>query len=406
MSGFRTRPTEEGASATVFILSLFALLGLALLAIDGGFLLVSRRGQVADTDSAALAAARALAADACLPQAAVNDTADRLLRLNDPLLDSTSTSRVGDVEVDPSTACPESGVVTVTSQRPSAMFFAPLFGFNDLKTSVSSRVAWGEGNYFEGLRPIGICSLDPHYIEWETFYQDLDSTTLRDAYLSNWTLDPEGHPSQNTSGADYTTSPYAAGTSNVHRIRYQKLDDTSYCGGSPGNFGWLDFDGTGNSLGCDDDMFKDELRCRLMQGYEGGVHLGDSVTAKDCNSEDVDPATPCWPEPGQIDAATAALDQLICPAGTAAKDCTPLMIVVYNSATPPPNSSFGLESVAVVVIRDFNLKSKGKDIGQNFLDIEFTDIVTTGEIVSSGSTVSGTAPKVVQACGTESFDNC
>lgn len=421
---FRSHP-EEGATATTFILALFALLGLALLAIDGGFLLVSRRGQIADTDSAALAAARALADDFCTSQSDLNDAADRLIRENDSEVGPASTTRVGDVEVDSSSgaACPTSAVVTVTTQRPSAMFFAPLFGFDDLKTSVSSKVAYGQGDYFERLRPIGICGLEDHYMAWEDLFEALhDGSSSNDAGAWAAYLGELTDPATLTEHPDtISTYPGAApsltnweGPKGVHRIPFGRLNETSACGAAAGNFGFLDFDANDNK-GCEDpdNPSANQLRCRIRVGFEGGVSLGgppsNGSDDEDCNTEESS-ITKCPPDPGQIDSASAALQDLVdgCPPAALATSCEPILIVVYDNVTGSGNNAeFNLKSVASIVLRGFNLASKGQNEFQNYLDIEFVETIQAGPISSSAAGApGGTAPIVVQACGTEGFDNC
>lgn len=408
------RQEEEGASATLFLIALTSLLAVTMLAIDGGSLFVSRRGQVADTDAAALAAAQALTEDPCATQVEVNDVADDYITANDP-----DTSRVDDVDVTYQAAtCLGGGVVTVETTRDASLYFAPLFGYDRVPTAIRSSAVYGQGSTFPAVRPLGICGLDPHYFtEWAPYFTALHDGTgeaaARTVYegamaasdLAYGTLydDFVAHPIANEDGVPYS------GADVVHRVVFERLSgsESSDCGGAGGNFGWLDFDSSGNSRGCEDPDTNNELGCRLRQGYEGSVTLGGAGAGdEDCNV-DSGSIVDCPAETGARGNSTSPhLDVILCPPATPTESCEyQMLIVVYDSLVGNgANARFHPTSVAGVVLRGYDVGT-GQLGADNYLDLEFTDVLMQGEI--GPSPPGGTAPFVApQLCGVGTYDNC
>lgn len=406
---------EEGATATLFLLSLMVFLGIAMLAIDVGFVMTSRRGQVADADSAALAAAQAMIDNRCANDPTTEATA--YVTVNDPSTRVDGVSVTPTTPIPPGPGCePASGVVEVRTSRDSVLIFAPLFGFDVAPTYTTSGAAYGQITEMEGLRPIGLCTNDPHFrTEWRPALQAerngspwgaaqwLAATTaanveLQALYPGLFTPD-EWHPTSRNG------TPYPAG-SHVHRFVFQSPATGNSCGQGPvGNFGWLDFDGVGGGdvpSDCDVVPGNDELKCDLETGFKGLV----GIKPPDCDP--TDPAvTKCLSNPGAVSAGAQALEVLRCPANQTADggSCEVIYIVVYG--TNPVGcggvacEQFELVGVTGLVIRDY--KATGP-VHRRYIDVEFVDELEVGSIGPIDPT--STSPLGVALCQVDNVDKC
>ncbi len=398
---------EEGASATLFVIALTSLLAVTMLAIDGGSLYLSRRAQVADTDAAALAAARQLADDPCgTSQSDLNDIADDYIAPNDP---TGVTARIGDVDVTPlgGFPCTTSGTVEVTTERDASIFFAGIFGYERLPTRTSTTVLYGPGETFPGVRPIGLCGLDGHYdIEWEPYVRDLrNGVDPAVAYTSYEARVAAQSILEDPESVDGTSHPSYANADVVHRYTFERTTSGgSPCPGAAGNFGFLDFDSGGNQAFCSD--WPTEISCGIAEGSDVEVSLGTSApTDEDCNAGNTT-ITNCPPQTGALGESTAdALNAVTCAAGTSAEACTPLLFIVYDNVTGTGNNAeFDVYSVVGVVLRAHNIGTGTLD-NTNYLDLEFVDAVFEGTVGTSDP--GGTSPPVFYLCGVNSFrDQC
>ncbi len=411
---------EEGASATLFLLSLFVFLGIAMLAIDVGFVMTSRRGQIADTDSAALAAAQAMIDDRCGNDPTTEATT--YVDLNNPSTQVDSVSVTSTTSVPAAPGCePASGVVEVSTTHQSVLIFAPLFGYDEAPTAVTSGAAYGQITALEGLRPIGLCVNDPHFtLEWQPYLAaerdpavaDWDETdwdaaktaaaTAYEGFYPGLFTPDEWHPS------DLDGTPY---TGHVHRFVFQSPSVGNSCGQGPmGNFGWLDFDGDGGGdvpEECDEVSSGSELICDLETGFSGLV----GIDPPDCDPTD-DAVTNCLSEPGGVAAAGSSpgsvLNNLRCPATEPAGpdgSCETLYIVVYGNdpvqAGGASDEQFVIVSVTGLVIRDF--RSTGTT-DERYIDVEFVDEIAVGSIGPVDPT--STAPLGVELCKVDDVDKC
>ncbi len=417
---------EEGATATVFVISLTVIFAIALLALDGGSLFVSRRGQIADTDSAALAIAQHLTGAPCDWSDAV--TLDGIAE--DYAITKNGSDRIiGTPVVTPlavdGSGCATAGTVVVTTERDVALLWAPLIPSvdNEATTGVTSGAVYGPLSAVDLLRPMGICLDDPHFVHErgpKSPWPDTDPsdvTAVREAYETDWPAlfvnddktiskaseDIDLHPTENKSNLPYPS------TSRVHRMTFFDSETATWCGGGPnGNFGWLDFDGEGAGSDveeiCSGVPGGQELNCDVANGFQGRVHL----SPKNCSPTTA--TSLCGVKGGETLNARAGLDKVVCPLHNSPPgDCTKLFIVVYSRPSPPPGAGdvgqFVLEDIIPIVLRDYNTANDPKNPNTNYIDIEFVDgAFAVGEVDPTLSTLGGL--EGVELCRANSFDNC
>ena len=145
---------ERGAVAVIVAVCLVMMFGMAAFAIDTGNLWQNRRHLITATDAAALAAAEtyAVGGDGC---GGIDNT---FVAQNDT--DASVTSCV------PATAGPGSGYVTVNATKPVHFAFAGVIGISDRNITSSTTAAYGIPKSIKGLRPLGLCDLNPDYQAW------------------------------------------------------------------------------------------------------------------------------------------------------------------------------------------------------------------------------------------------
>jgi Flp pilus assembly protein TadG len=136
---------ERGMSSVVFVVSLLFILGIVALVLDGGVLLLRRRGMVNAADAAALAFAQSCAhGDG---QAAASGQADALAA--DNVSNATRASLAVNGE------CDGSGSVTVVYQSTTRQNFAPAVGLPGSRNVVSGATAsWGPAGGATGVAPL------------------------------------------------------------------------------------------------------------------------------------------------------------------------------------------------------------------------------------------------------------
>jgi Flp pilus assembly protein TadG len=219
----RSRLTEErGASAVLVALLLVPMLGFTAIAVDIGAVYAERARLQVAADAAALAVAGDCARGNCGDMLA---TARALVAANDP-----------DVSTAPPVLSNSPMSVTVTGDKPTEHWFAPVIGVDSTQVSATATVAWGTPG-------AGVAQL-PLAFSWCEFAAQTGG----------------GLPSTTTS----------------RTILFPKKSDTGCTGPShlfvPGGFGWLVADSkceaasaidgrspssTGNSVpkGCDPEDF-------------------------------------------------------------------------------------------------------------------------------------------------------
>ncbi|MFA5787820.1 MAG: pilus assembly protein TadG-related protein [Actinomycetota bacterium] len=424
MRGLMTRLRDErGVSAIIVAIALVLLFGAAALSIDAGSVWKTRRDLITDTDAAALAAARYLSGarpGACLLAAAQGrgsaafQEALSVLGENDlrtelePGLEGFQIVCVG-----------EAGLVRVRARLGAHLTFAPVLGFNDIRVFSGSTAQFGPLSSVTNLRPIGLCAADEHIGEWIAAQGNPNDPVYKLL---------RGLPDPTTPGL--TDHPEYAGAGVVHRIPFTKSQDSD-CGDSEGNWGWLDFNGNEPPNGAD------ALKEWLLDGYDGFVYDGSTYPPtlggntpgdEDCEvrGPDDNSPDPCEGNPGANDSTKSALNEILCPAGTAADNCPfSFPVVVYDTVTGTgSNAEYHLVGFLGVVLRGYNKvtgqqgqgggqdKDKGKPLpprptdNDPWFDLEFV-------WYESGDTTIGSVPSSVipalwgvQLCGVDKTEKC
>lgn len=391
----RRRNGEDGAVAVLVVLGITALLGAALVAVDGGSVLHTRRGLVADTDAAALATAIALLDDRCAPASVAFTHAQDMATTND------AGTTVVAVSVDRGSTCTDGyGRVEVSTEHPASLFFAPVFGMEEFRAAAASMAAYGRIQGLHGLRPIGLCGSESHYVEWADLLRVLRNGTDSDDAAAQAAYD-----GLRGSAPDH---PVYAGAGVVHRIPFQRLGiGACSLGGPAGNWGWLDFDGGAKSNA--------DLDRWIQDGYDGEVDLGGPAPGDESCDDTEDGFEDCSGNPGGRGASTSeSLDSITCPAATPTSDCDAIYVVVYDEiggttggkGPPGANTEYRPASFAGLVLRGHELGT-GKAFGDDsWIDIEFVDELTQGRIGASSPADPFPGPRGVQLCATEHHDGC
>jgi hypothetical protein len=144
MSAFTSRGDpegERGAVAVIFVISLIAIMAVAMLTIDAGNLFFKRRAMVNGADAAALGAAQACAriSDLAVPES----VADTNATLNVAGLSASDGGITQSVGCDVSST----GSVTVRYTKTEPNFFAQVLGFGSTSNvSATATAVWGSAN--------------------------------------------------------------------------------------------------------------------------------------------------------------------------------------------------------------------------------------------------------------------
>lgn len=397
--------SEEGASAVIVAVSMFVLLGGALVAVDAGSLWQTKRNQVTDTDAAALAAARYIRVNgdtACLEAETLGVNSLAGQEAEDVFIENDASTTWADDDEAPfdveADCVSNAGHVRVATRLDAELVFAPLFGFSDLRSFARSTAQFGPLIAAEGLRPIGICDKDHHFEEWATYQNSAKTDADKLAYEAHETLDPQGHPQY--SGAWVT-----------HRVIFDRLPTDPSCGDGPGNWGWIDFNSTSPPNG------NSALRTWLEDGYDSTVSLTDP---HDCNPESAGDDK-CPPKSGAGGGSlSGVLDTLVCPDGTDTEDCEAFPIIVYDDVSCTGGGTtceYNHVAFVMVVLRGYNKITGNEktspqceayltgvsDDPKNcpYFDLEFTDqIMWTGRIGPNPNPLHPTIDGV-QLCGVD-----
>lgn len=392
---------EDGVSAALLLFSLFMFLAVATLAIDGAFLFLSQRGQVADTDSAALAAARAIIDEPCIDQAGVETAATGLIEANDPATDPVGVATFP--ARDP-LICTQDTAVRVTTRRPTVSIFRGAVGFGDSDSGVRSTAQVVAPTEIGGIVPLAFCDADSHVQEWRLFVRDVRDGDRAAAVAA--------YNAANPPDDDHPTTDYAGARTPVHRIPFDKnfpggngngSPTPNACGvEAPGNWGWVDFDGGDNGAGSCNGRGngpQDKLCPWVVDGYEPGVTLGTpgDPTTYDCDAADAEtPPDDCPGAPGfRRNLAAALEDRWQCPAATPTPDCDVLFVVLYDggNAAGGNRAEYAFTGVMGLVLRDVG----GNNANRAYLDVELVDATYSGP---GGRVPAGyTGPLGVALCG-------
>lgn len=158
----RVRSDESGAVLVIVALSLIALLGFAVLAIDVGGLLIMKRGAVRAADAAALAAAQSCSRNEAV---AAPVKADELAESNISGIGPAVSYEDGDCDR-------RSGSVTVEYSAEQRLFFAPVLGFPEsANVNASATAIWGAAGMGPAA-PVAVSGLPPGCTLPDTFPTD------------------------------------------------------------------------------------------------------------------------------------------------------------------------------------------------------------------------------------------
>jgi hypothetical protein len=143
---------EEGATLAIVAIALIALMGMVVLVVDVGGLVNRRREMVNANDAAALAAAKAFAAQEGGARCGLNEDPAQSVAT------SLAQTNVSGASLDLFTTDCNEQSVTVEYARDQDLFFAPVLGFGDSANVVATATAiWGQSM---GGNPMPI-ELDP-----------------------------------------------------------------------------------------------------------------------------------------------------------------------------------------------------------------------------------------------------
>lgn len=303
---------EGGVSAIIAAISLFGILSALMLSLDAGNLWQARRGIITATDAGALEQARTAA---IFGPAAACANYEASLRRN---AGSDAQSAGCSVVTGPTA---RTGYVTVQARKPVNVRFGGIYGQGDTTAFSATTARWGFITSIEGLRPIALCIQNEH---------------VR-GYLGTGT-DLGIHPSPN-----------------IHRVMFTK-DNPLLCGaGTPGNWGFVDFDGGANS--------NVDLRTWLTDGWSGTVAIGDCDATGSAG-------TPCDGDTGSGGTSIApALNTLVASGQS-------FPVILFNSVVGSgANADYSVYAFLGVILRGFRVT--GPEAGRYF-DFEFTRITRTG----------------------------
>jgi hypothetical protein len=366
--------------------SLLAIFGAALLSLDFGSMWSTRRRIITGTDATsldqAIFIAKTGAAGCNRPGAAWYNPAyaswTEILQKN-----SGGFEFVGGMNQDclfyPNPNLPGTGYVGVQARKVGDTRFGGLFGLGNSHPYSFSAARIFYPDAIKGLRPIGICVQNDHYQEWQAYA--IDGTMTESQYQA--LRGTAGHPTTGPNGQPY-------GTGVIHRITWNK-DQPQECGDrTPGNWGWLDFDGGSNSA--------DDLKKWILNGYDGLVNAPG-----DCNNDGSPDA--CPGDPGVQGGNDSSCNPNTVAGALACISSTPASvkefpIVVYDVGACDNgggnNCSFNPFRYLWVRLWGFQLTGNEAD---RFFDFEFVRGVATG--VCCETNPNQTDVKAVQLCAVD-----
>ena len=309
---------ERGVSAVIVAVSLIAMMSALVLSLDAGNLWQTRRHLITGTDAAALEAARLAAING------PDDACDNYIET----LNKNAGSEVTPIDCKiVADATGDTGYVVIEATKTAHVRFGGVLGLMDQQPYSKSAARWGFITAIEGLRPIGICWLNPHV----------------QSYLQNQPLlDIGDHPA-----------------SGIHRIYYNK-EQPDLCGTTaPGNWGFLDLDGGANSNA--------DLVAWLRNGYPGVVGTDD------CDANGT-PGDGCEGDTGSSGGSTdQALQFLVDQTNDGGGE---FPIVIFNSVTGTgANVEYNVFAFLGVKLHGFLVTGAEED---RYFDFEFVKLTRPG----------------------------
>lgn len=254
---------ERGVSAVILVVSLIGLMGAALISVDYGNTIQTRRNLITGTDSTALERARFENFRAS-PLTGPGPIACPEATWTDYLIRNVGTFVAGsescNVYPDGTTG---TGYVVIQANKEARTRFGGIFGIGNTQPLSISAARYGFVTAPRGLRPMAFCNLNHHIQEWMSIVDPASdggttiTTTEQAWYETLPTLEPAEHPSYLGAGV-------------VHRMWFNRLASDGACGASPGNWGWMDFDCLPpDAQSCGNP--NPDIRSWLDHGYQGTV---------------------------------------------------------------------------------------------------------------------------------------
>lgn len=382
---------ERGISTVIAVVSLIGLFGAVLLSVDAGNAWQTRRNIITGTDATALDQAIFAARTGATSCNDLAGTYNPLFNTWTEILtrNSTGANPIScTFHADPNVS--GAGWVGVEGNKVSEARFGGLFGIGNAHpySFSAAQIFFPEG--IIGLRPIGLCILNDHYQEW------LNSLPPPDG--SNAALPTPGSPGHPTSrnGRSY-------GTGVVHHILFEK-DQPDECGdleNSPGNWGWVDYDGStsGNGSSTTADW--------VLNGYDGTVNAPDDCDADGVNPDpsggagdqcNGDPGTGGGGDNGGCNTSNVA-GSLRCIMSTPT-EIHEFPIIVFDSASGCGTAGGGGNNCRYDLARYVFVRLWGFDLGSNgFFDFEFVEGIATG--ICCDTTPEQTDVQAVRLCAVD-----
>lgn len=309
----RLHRDERGATAVVVGVSLVALVGALMLSVDAGNMWAARRTIITGTDATALAEARTAWVKGSPAACGASWTGT---------LESNAGTDVEPIACAVQPLTPGSALVRVEARKPYDVWFGGIFGIGDGAAYSMSAAKFAFLHTAASLRPIGVCVNDPHVAN----------------ELGLVAADTGFHPAPG-----------------VHRIFFTKSAPTDCGEGSPGNWGWQNFNGGSLSNA--------ELVSWLRGGYGSEVGIGD------CDADGT-PGDRCPGDAGSSGGSVQnALQKLV-------DDETEFGIIVYDQADGVgANAEFNVLAFLGVVLKGF--KVTGAE-SERYFDFEFRHVTLSG----------------------------
>lgn len=151
------------------------------------------------------------------------------------------------------------------------------------------------------------------------------------------------------------------------------------CGGAPGNWGFVDFNGGNNSTG--------EMRRWIRDGFND-----NAIAVGDCNADNLTPAEWC---PGNTGAASNSISNALRTiVGTTFP--LPLFDQVRGAGS---NAEYRVAGFLGVILRGYRVT--GPEAGR-YLDLEFTSLIGSGRCCPvDGSAVVDGGVRTVRLCSVD-----
>ena len=388
---------ERGVSAVILVVSLVGLMGAALISVDFGNTIQTRRNLITGPDSTALDRARVEAFRAT-PLTGPGPVACPEATWTDYLLRNVGTIVAGsescNVYPNGSTS---TGYVVVQAQKEARTRFGGLFGIGNTHPLSISAAQYGFVTDARGLRPMAFCNLNHHIGEWMSIVDPASpgGNTITDDerawYNTLPTTEPTEHPSYLGAGV-------------VHRMWFNRQAADGQCGGSPGNWGWMDFDCLPpDSSSCGNP--NPDIRAWLDHGYPGLVTVWRDANddpavnplGNDNGTCDQDPEIGAanygcvnGTDGMRLNSEASELDTLIA-------NGTRFHVPIFRNVSGSGNNS-RYEIVAFLYVR---LWSWHKDAVDGYFDLEFFDISSNSGSCCSTVSLPGGSMRGTKLCGVD-----